>query len=113
MIDDGGDHNAAEPDALFAFAHPRHRWRSFASEHAFGSFAAERFVKSGPGKFKVLIEEVVQYVVEVEAESRDAAAKAAMHVLQTADDCEKYRHAVTEREVAHVYAGDKPVPITG
>jgi hypothetical protein len=55
---------------------------------------------------------VVQYVVEVEADSRDAAGRAAMDVLKTADDCAQYRHAVSEREVAHVYAGDKPLPKT-
>lgn len=79
---------------------------------ALGSFGTERRVRMGPGKFKVLIEEVVQYVVEVEADSREAAARAAMHVLQTADDSARYRHAVSEREVAHVYAGDKTVPKT-
>jgi hypothetical protein len=79
---------------------------------ALGCFGTERRVRMGPGKFKVLIEEVVQYVVEVEADSRDAAGRAAMDVLKTADDCAQYRHAVSEREVAHVYAGDKPLPKT-
>lgn len=63
-------------------------------------------------KFKVLIEEVVQYVIEVDAPELALAGDVAMGVMKGTDDAARYLHAVSGREVAHVYRGDKVLPAT-
>lgn len=63
-------------------------------------------------KFRVLVEEVVQYVVEVEAPELAKAGDAAMAVINSTDDPQRYLHAVSGREVAHVYKGEKALPST-
>jgi hypothetical protein len=63
-------------------------------------------------KFKVLIEEVVQYVVEVDAAEMALAGDAAMEVMKGSDDPQRYLHAVSGREVSHVYREGKALPVT-
>lgn len=62
--------------------------------------------------FKVLIEEVVQYVIEVEAPEMALAGGVAMDAMRETDDVHRYLHAVSGREVAHVYREGKALPIT-
>lgn len=63
-------------------------------------------------KFKVLVEEVVQYVVEVDAPELALAGGVAMEVMNSTDDPQRYLHAVSGREVAHVYKEGKALPLT-
>jgi hypothetical protein len=56
--------------------------------------------------FRVVIEEVVEYSVEVRAASReDAAAKAMAILLAAGEDVAPYKVGVTDREVGYVYRG--------
>jgi hypothetical protein len=63
-------------------------------------------------KFKVLVEEVVQYVVEVEAPEMALAGDVALELMSGIDDAARYLHAVSGREVAHVYREGKALPET-
>lgn len=63
-------------------------------------------------KYRVLVEKVVQYLVEVEAPELAHAGGVAMEVIRATDDVEKFLHAESGMEVAHVYKGDKPLPKT-
>jgi hypothetical protein len=63
-------------------------------------------------KYRVLIEEVVQYLVEVEAPEMAAAGGVAMEVMRETDDRQRYLHAVSGLEVAHVYREGKVLPAT-
>jgi hypothetical protein len=63
-------------------------------------------------RFKVLVEKVVQYVVEVDAPELARAGEAALGVMHATDDVAQYLHAESGMEVAHVYKGDKMLPKT-
>lgn len=63
-------------------------------------------------KFQVLVEEVVQYVVHVEAEDLRAAADLGLAELNASATPQQYYHATSERMVGQVYKGDGPLPPT-
>lgn len=63
-------------------------------------------------KFKVLIEEVVQYVVLVEAEDLHEAGDKGLAELNASKQPQQFYHATSERTVGQVYKGDGPLPPT-
>lgn len=61
-------------------------------------------------KYRVLVEKVVRYVVDVMAPDATVAADDALNVMRSADDVEQFHPAETGYEVVDVYRAVRSRP---